>query len=190
MVQHRNASIIDPLTSMLNRNALAVRVEELRHQAAIVQQPIGLIVCDLDHFKAVNDNHGHAIGDAVLRGRCLRPAQAPPCVRPCLPPRRRGVPGAPPRGRHPSRQHASLKSCAAPSSANATAASRSRCRSESAPVDPGYFDYEEVFEAADQALYTAKAAGRNCVRIAGASDLTPPHLYDEQSSQFEAALQA
>jgi hypothetical protein len=66
-LQHRSASVIDPLTSMLNRNALRVRVDELRHQAPIVQQPIGLIVGDLDRFKMVNDTHGHATGDAVLR---------------------------------------------------------------------------------------------------------------------------
>ncbi len=66
-LQHRSASVIDPLTSMLNRNALRVRVEELRHQARVVQQPIGLIVVDLDHFKTINDTHGHATGDAVLR---------------------------------------------------------------------------------------------------------------------------
>ena len=66
-VQHRSASVIDPLTGMLNRNALRARVEELRHQARVVQQPIGVIVADLDHFKAVNDAHGHAAGDAVLR---------------------------------------------------------------------------------------------------------------------------
>jgi diguanylate cyclase (GGDEF)-like protein len=64
---HRSASVIDPLTSMLNRNALGARVDELRHQALVVRQPIGLIVCDLDHFKAVNDSHGHTVGDDVLR---------------------------------------------------------------------------------------------------------------------------
>jgi predicted signal transduction protein with EAL and GGDEF domain len=37
---------------------------------------------------------------------------------------------------------------------------------------PSSFDYERVFKAADQALYGAKAAGRNCVRVAGAPDLT------------------
>jgi hypothetical protein len=43
---HRSASVIDPLTSMLNRSALTTRVEELRHQALVVGQPIGLIVID------------------------------------------------------------------------------------------------------------------------------------------------
>jgi hypothetical protein len=57
-LQYRNASVIDPLTSMLNRNALGLRVEELRHQARIVQQPIVLIIADIDRFKAVNDAHG------------------------------------------------------------------------------------------------------------------------------------
>lgn len=66
-LQHRNASVTDPLTSMLNRNALRTRVDELSYQASILRQPIGVIVGDLDHFKEINDNHGHAVGDAVLR---------------------------------------------------------------------------------------------------------------------------
>ena len=52
---------------MLNRNALRTRVDELAHQAKIINQPIGIIVGDVDHFKRVNDIHGHAAGDAVLR---------------------------------------------------------------------------------------------------------------------------
>ena len=66
-LQHRSASVIDPLTNMLNRNALDIRVDELRHQASIFHQPVGVIVADLDHFKTVNDTRGHAVGDAVLR---------------------------------------------------------------------------------------------------------------------------
>ncbi len=77
-LQHRSVSVIDPLTSMLNRAALGTRVQELTCQASIVRQPIGVIVGDLDKFKAINDTHGHAVGDAVLRDvayklrKCLR----------------------------------------------------------------------------------------------------------------------
>lgn len=66
-IQHRSDSVIDPLTGMLNRKALEVRVRELEVQSAVTGEPVGLIVSDLDHFKSVNDTHGHATGDVVLR---------------------------------------------------------------------------------------------------------------------------
>ncbi|MHB8532806.1 MAG: GGDEF domain-containing protein [Solirubrobacteraceae bacterium] len=64
---HRSEAVIDPLTGMLNRNSLKDRTHELAHQSARTGQPVGLIVADLDHFKGVNDSHGHATGDAVLQ---------------------------------------------------------------------------------------------------------------------------
>lgn len=50
----------DPLTDLGNRNALFDALEEGRYGGA-------LLFCDLDHFKPVNDAHGHAAGDEVLR---------------------------------------------------------------------------------------------------------------------------
>jgi diguanylate cyclase (GGDEF)-like protein len=66
-VKHRADAVIDPLTGMLNRTALGRRAEELAQQSQITRQPIGLIAGDIDHFKQINDSHGHAAGDAVLR---------------------------------------------------------------------------------------------------------------------------
>jgi diguanylate cyclase (GGDEF)-like protein len=66
-VRHRSAAVIDQLTGMLNRNSLADRTLELALQSARTGAPVGLIVGDVDHFKRINDNHGHAIGDAVLQ---------------------------------------------------------------------------------------------------------------------------
>jgi diguanylate cyclase (GGDEF)-like protein len=66
-VRHRSEAVIDQLTGMLNRNSLADRTVELAHQSQRTGQPVGLIVGDLDHFKAVNDTYGHATGDAVLQ---------------------------------------------------------------------------------------------------------------------------
>ncbi len=65
-IQHRTDAVIDPLTGMLNRNALGLRVRELTQQASLTGEPVGVIIGDLDHFKDINDTHG-AVGDAVLR---------------------------------------------------------------------------------------------------------------------------
>jgi diguanylate cyclase (GGDEF)-like protein len=66
-IQHRSDAVIDQLTGMLNRNALSVRVHELTQQSAVTGEPIGVIIGDLDHFKEINDTHGHSAGDAVLK---------------------------------------------------------------------------------------------------------------------------
>ena len=65
-VEHRSKSVLDPLTGMLNRASLDARVAELRQQAELTGEPVGIVVGDIDHFKPVNDEHGHTVGDAVL----------------------------------------------------------------------------------------------------------------------------
>jgi diguanylate cyclase (GGDEF)-like protein len=65
-IGHRNASIVDPLTGLLNRQGLAARFEELRQQALVTAAPISLVLFDLDHFKQVNDTRGHDVGDRLL----------------------------------------------------------------------------------------------------------------------------
>jgi diguanylate cyclase (GGDEF)-like protein len=58
----------DPLTGLLNRRALEAQATRLLAEAAKSGQPVALLLLDLDHFKSVNDTHGHAAGDAVIRG--------------------------------------------------------------------------------------------------------------------------
>jgi diguanylate cyclase (GGDEF)-like protein len=53
----------DPLTGLANRVLLQERLQEL----LAAQIPVAVVFCDLDHFKHINDMHGHAIGDEVLR---------------------------------------------------------------------------------------------------------------------------
>ena len=65
-IEHRAVASIDPLTGLLNRNALAPRFAELATQARLSASSVVVIVCDLDHFKDVNDSYGHEHGDRVL----------------------------------------------------------------------------------------------------------------------------
>jgi diguanylate cyclase (GGDEF)-like protein len=66
-LQHRSEAILDPLTDLLNRNSLEARFAELTEQARRNDGSVALIALDLDGFKRVNDEHGHATGDVVLR---------------------------------------------------------------------------------------------------------------------------
>jgi len=66
-ILQRAEAILDPLTGLLNRKALAGRFAELAEQAALTGDPIALILVDIDRFKEVNDDHGHERGDAVLK---------------------------------------------------------------------------------------------------------------------------
>jgi diguanylate cyclase (GGDEF)-like protein len=66
-VRHRADSTLDQLTGLLNRRALEPRFAEVAAQAALTGQPVSIVVADIDRFKAINDTHGHAVGDVVLR---------------------------------------------------------------------------------------------------------------------------
>jgi len=66
-VEQRGEAVLDHLTGLLNRTSLQRRFEELAEQAVLTDEPISLIVLDIDRFKAINDEQGHARGDAVLR---------------------------------------------------------------------------------------------------------------------------
>jgi len=66
---HRRRSTLDPLTGLFNRNALEQRLAELDGEPTSAEEGLShaLLLCDLDHFKRVNDQLGHAAGDAVLQ---------------------------------------------------------------------------------------------------------------------------
>lgn len=74
LVRARDEAVIDPLTGVLNRKGFD------RELAALLMHPTGsdrahcLIMLDIDHFKRVNDTHGHVMGDRVLQalGEVLR----------------------------------------------------------------------------------------------------------------------
>lgn len=58
----RGTARTDPLTELGNRRAFDDAFNALRPDAAIA-----IVICDVDHFKRVNDNYGHGVGDRVLR---------------------------------------------------------------------------------------------------------------------------
>lgn len=57
----------DTLTSLSDRGAILAQLEASLLWSQEMQCPISILLCDIDHFKQVNDVHGHLIGDEVLR---------------------------------------------------------------------------------------------------------------------------
>ena len=60
-------AVRDPLTGLNNRRYFDSHVESLFNKAQVGRRPLSLIMVDIDHFKEVNDTHGHQVGDEVLR---------------------------------------------------------------------------------------------------------------------------
>jgi diguanylate cyclase (GGDEF)-like protein len=174
-LEHRSEAVIDPLTGMLNRNALTTRAGELAQQAAVVDQPVALIVGDLDRFKSVNDGHGHAAGDAVLRDVAYRIRKQ---LRAYDLAYRLGgeeflivVPGADADRASEIAEGLRVAISEAPTAGLLVTMSFGVSASP-----PGRFDYETVFAEADLALYEAKKRGRDqvCVRAHDAPGVLIP----------------
>jgi len=158
---------IDPLTELWNRRALE---ERLRQEWARIQRHGGsfaVIMADVDHFKLVNDTHGHPAGDQVLRE--LAAILAGECRESDLPARYGGEEFA-----------VLLPTIHAPEAV--VMADRCRRKIEEACTracgaeirvtasfgvadSEGCASGEEVIQDADKALYQAKHAGRNRVDI-------------------------
>jgi diguanylate cyclase len=155
----------DPLTDLPNRRAF----EEAYAAQSASGATVCLAVCDVDHFKSVNDRFGHAVGDRVLRaiGEALSQACAGHLV-----------------ARYGGEEFAVLFTGLDVEDARKTidtarvavANKRYRLRESDAPVGEITFsagltvaapadNYQAAFQRADQLLYAAKEGGRNCVRL-------------------------
>jgi diguanylate cyclase (GGDEF)-like protein len=66
-IRWRRDAVLDSLTGLLNRQGLQRRFREVAEQARMTDQPVSLVALDLDEFKRINDEYGHARGDAVLK---------------------------------------------------------------------------------------------------------------------------
>ena len=60
-------ALTDTLTGLFNRRYLNVHLEKLLKETGEQRKPLALLMFDIDHFKAVNDTHGHNVGDEVLK---------------------------------------------------------------------------------------------------------------------------
>jgi len=63
----RDSAMIDPLTGLYNRRFLQEHTKQLISGVLRRKKQIGLLICDLDYFKKVNDTHGHDAGDLILK---------------------------------------------------------------------------------------------------------------------------
>jgi diguanylate cyclase len=67
LAQSQKMALSDPLTDLPNRRAFDISLKESVESARSKHQPLCVGFCDIDRFKAVNDTHGHATGDRVIR---------------------------------------------------------------------------------------------------------------------------
>lgn len=158
---------MDALTGIENRRRLEERLEETLDASLRQAQPFAVMMCDLDRFKAVNDTYGHQAGDAVLHqfAQLLRAR----------------VRGSDRVGRYGGEEFLVILTGATPTGA-LTAAERLRRIVEGATFEAAeqtirrtmscglapwphteIRDARGLVRAADDALYRAKARGRNCV---------------------------
>ena len=67
MQESLQLAVIDPLTGLHNRRYLESNLGQMIESAVDGEKPLSLMILDIDHFKAVNDTHGHDAGDEILR---------------------------------------------------------------------------------------------------------------------------
>lgn len=170
----------DSLTGLPNRRHMVETVERELERTRRHRQPLSLLVLDIDHFKTVNDTHGHAAGDAVL---CALADTCRGLLRVVDVPARMGgeefvilLPQTPIAGavEVAERLRRSVASMAVPleggDTVSITVSIGIAGTTEDGPgMDEGgaVSGFDRLMALADQALYRAKGEGRNRVRLSG-----------------------
>jgi diguanylate cyclase (GGDEF)-like protein/PAS domain S-box-containing protein len=158
----------DSLTGLLNKRALLDRLEYEAERARRYRTPLALLICDLDHFKEINDTYGHSTGDKVLQ--VFADILTSSVRRPDIVGRFGGdefmviFPQTQARGAEDfaERLRANVESMGfADSFPFRLTVSIGITRFEG-PGD----NYQTLIKRADSALYASKREGRNCVRVA------------------------
>ncbi len=162
----------DALTGLLNRSAALDKMNRLLMRSLRDGQSMGLIMADLDHFKPINDSHGHLIGDEVLREIAKRIES---CVRANDLVARYGgeeiimaLPGSNPEQTaelaERIRKTVSDKPVETHEGDRITVTISLGVTAANGNEAP---DLDSMIRAADEALYAAKEAGRDCVKVSG-----------------------
>lgn len=167
----REQAIRDPLTGLFNRRYLDEVITSEIARAERGRYPLSLVMCDIDHFKVVNDNYGHLAGDEVLRAfsRLIKQYSRGGDII-C----RYGgeefllvLPGMTREGAVARAEQLRLAFAAALMSYNATIIRATASFGVATFPEDGH-DIDELIGAADKALYTAKETGRNQVKNSAA----------------------
>lgn len=162
---------LDYLTGLPNRRAFELLLDRHHKEARAALEPLSVAFCDIDEFKKVNDLHGHEAGDRVIKA--IADTLARISNDHCHVARHGGEEFVMLfRGLTPTEAAAKLDDAR-----EALADRRLINRKTDEPFGQitfsggvadvfGYGDTRAALKAADEALYKAKAAGRNCIRIA------------------------
>lgn len=156
----------DTLSGLLNRRGFETEASAAMRRSTAGEAPAALLIADLDHFKAVNDTYGHAVGDAIIAAfgahvRAIGPAGM-------IAGRIGGeefailVPGA---GIEAGRQLAeAIRGGLHAACADRIPAALCPTTCIGISVGTGRTTLSQLMQQADQALYDAKRTGRDCVR--------------------------
>ena len=158
----------DGLTGLFNRTWFHEAFDRMVAEGRESRRPVSLLMIDLDHFKAINDHHGHLAGDECLRWASARIKGA--LGEDALLARFGGeefVAALPGHDLHQAvavaeavRQALTAGSCPVQDAAIRVTASIGVHTINAGALD----DVDEAYEIADRAMYVAKANGRDCVR--------------------------
>ncbi|HWP19471.1 MAG TPA: GGDEF domain-containing protein [Burkholderiaceae bacterium] len=177
-------AVRDPLTGALNRRGFEIASARLTTLAARMGQPVALLMLDLDHFKRVNDTHGHQVGDRVLcaLSQLVHRAKRETDVFArlggeefCLVLPGTDVPGAKVFADRLRRSFEALEIDTGRSFVSCTMSIGVAYASPRVLAE-GRHDVVDLLRQADDALYEAKRAGRNRIRFYASPDVLSSRL--------------